>query len=199
MARNGSTKSRTSRRAAADPSPETLALIDPEGSAADADPVEVAKKILAQHLSMTAKSRHQLAQVLARREVPEAAAEAALARYTELGYIDDAAFARAWVESRQRTRGLAGSALRRELTQKGIDRELIDQVLADGVDDDSEREAASALVHKKLRAMRGVDNDAATRRLVGMLGRKGYGPGVSYAVVREALAQRDAEAELDAQ
>lgn len=179
------------RRPAADPSPETLALIDPEGSAADADPVEVAKKILAQHLSMTAKSRHQLAQVLAKREVPPAAAEAALDRYTELGYIDDAAFARSWVESRQRTRGLAGSALRRELNQKGIDRELIDQVLADGVDDASERDAALTLVHKKLRAMRGVDNDAATRRLVGMLGRKGYGPGVAYGVVREALAARE--------
>ena len=184
--------SRASWRPAPDPSPETLALIDPEGSAADADPVEVAKKILAQHLSMTAKSRHQLAQVLAKREVPAAAAEAALDRYTELGYIDDAAFARSWVESRQRTRGLAGSALRRELGQKGIDRELIEQVLADGVDDGSERDAASALVQKKLRAMRGVEDDTATRRLVGMLGRKGYGPGVSFAVVREALAERAA-------
>ena len=183
------------RRPAADPSPETLALVDPEGSAADADPVEVAKKILAQQLSMTAKSRHQLAQVLAKRDVPPTAADAALDRYTELGYIDDAAFARSWVESRQRTRGLAGSALRRELSQKGIDRELIDQVLADGVDYDSEREAASALVRKKLGAMRGVDNDAATRRLVGMLGRKGYGPGVSFAVVRDALAEQAAETE----
>ena len=196
MPRTKSTLSRTRRGAAADPSPETQALIDPEGSAADANPVEVAKKILAQHLSIAAKSRHQLAQVLAKRDVPSAAAEAALDRYTELGYIDDAAFARSWVESRQRTRGLAASALRRELRQKGIDRELIDQVLADGVDDDSEREAASALVHKKLRTMRGVDHDAASRRLVSMLGRKGYAPGVSYAVVREALANRASGADL---
>ena len=45
------------------------------------------------------------------------------------------------------------------------------------------------LVDKKLRSMRGVDADTATRRLVSMLARKGYSPGLAYSVVREALAQ----------
>ena len=83
---------------------------DPEGRESDADPVEVAKQIVLQQLSVSAKSRHQLAQVLARRAVPTEAAEEALDRFTELGYIDDAVFARSWVESRQRSRGLAASS-----------------------------------------------------------------------------------------
>ncbi len=141
-------------------------------------------------LSVSAKSRHQLAQVLAQRAVPESAAEAALDRFTELGYIDDAVFARSWVESRQRSRGLAESALRRELRDKGIDAEIIDSVLLECVDADSERVAAAELVDKKLRSMRGVDKDTATRRLVSMLARKGYGPGLAYSVVRERLAAR---------
>ena len=182
------------RRPAPDPSPETLALIDPEGSASDADPFEVAKQILLNQLAASAKSRHQLAQVLAKRAVPPEAAEQALDRFTELGYIDDPAFARAWVESRQRSRGLAASALKRELWQKGIDRELSDRVIAEVVDVDQEREAAATLVAKKLRSMRGVNNDTATRRLVGMLSRKGYGPGLAYEVVRQALAEGEGTA-----
>ncbi|HEX5018309.1 MAG TPA: regulatory protein RecX [Actinomycetes bacterium] len=175
-------------RPASDPPPESLALIDPEGSEDDADPVEVAKQILLTQLTASAKSRHQLAQVLAKRAVPQAAAEEALDRFTALGYIDDAAFAAAWVDSRRRSRGLAASALRRELRDKGIDAELVDRVLAESADPDAERDAARRLVDKKLRSMRGVDPETATRRLVGMLGRKGYRPGVAYEVVKQALA-----------
>jgi regulatory protein len=45
------------------------------------------------------------------------------------------------------------------------------------------------LVRKKLRTLRGVDDTTATRRLVGMLARKGYGSGLAYAVVRDELAE----------
>jgi regulatory protein len=152
-----------------------------------ADPVEVAKQIILKQLSHSPKTRHQLAQVLAKRNVSPDAASAALDRIAELGYIDDAAFARAWVESRHRSRGLAHSALRRELIQRGVDRDLIDEVLVEAVSVESEHAAARALVDKKLRSMSGVTDDAATRRLVGMLNRKGYSPGVALAVVREAL------------
>ena len=153
-----------------------------------ADPVEVAKQIILKQLSHSPKTRYQLAQVLAKRNVSPDAAAAALDRIAELGYIDDAAFARAWVESRHRSRGLAHSVLRRELTQRGVDRDLIEEALVEGVSVESERAVARALVDKKLRSMTGVADDAATRRLVGMLNRKGYSPGVAFAVVREALA-----------
>jgi len=153
-----------------------------------ADPVEVAKQIILRQLSHSPKTRHQLAQVLAKRNVAPDAAAAALDRIAELGYIDDAAFARAWVESRHRSRGLAQSALRRELTERGVDRDLIDEVLVEGVSVESERAAARALVDKKLRSMSGVSDETATRRLVGMLNRKGYSAGVAFTVVREALA-----------
>jgi len=68
--------------------------------------------------------------------------------------------------------------------------DLVDEVLLACVDSDAERIAASQLVDKKLRAMgsgRPVDRDTATRRLVGMLARKGYNSSVAYSVVRERL------------
>jgi len=178
-------------RAARERSPESEAFAEGIGPEADADPVDVAKQIVLSQISVSAKSRHQLAQVLARRAVPAEAAEEALERFTELGYIDDAAFARAWVDSRQRTRGLAAAALRRELRDKGIEAEIIDAVLLECVDGDAERVAAGDLVDKRLRSMRGVERDTATRRLVSMLARKGYSSSVAYSVVRDRLDQEE--------
>ena len=63
---------------------------------------------------------------------------------------------------------------------------MVDAALEE-IDPEREKEQARALVARRLRTMRGVDRDAQTRRLAGFLGRKGYGPGVSYQVIREAL------------
>jgi regulatory protein len=118
--------------------------------------------------------------------VPDEAAEAVLDRFTEVGLIDDAAFARMWVSSRQSGRGLARRALGAELRARGVDPEVA-AVAVQSVDDDDERAAARRLVERKLPGMRRLDRATATRRLIGMLARKGYGGGLAAAVVREAL------------
>src|SRR6187455_603380 len=56
--------------------------------------------------------------------------DGAITRMTELGMLDDDAFARAWVESRDRSRPRGERAIRVELGQKGVDRAVIDEVLA---------------------------------------------------------------------
>lgn len=61
------------------------------------------------------------------------------------------------------------------------------------VTDDDERARAAELVAKKLPSMRHVERSKQVSRLVGMLARKGYGGGVAYAVVREALGDLDAD------
>lgn len=154
-----------------------------------ADPESVARSICLRALTGAPKTRQQLADLLARRGVPEEAAIAVLDRFGEVGLIDDAAFARAWVTSRQAGRGLGRRALRAELRAKGVD----DQVAASAValvDDDDEREAARRLVERRLPGMARLDRVTATRRLVGMLARKGYSGGLAAAVVREALDAR---------
>lgn len=152
----------------------------------DADPESVARKILLDQLSIKARSRHELEERLARRNVPEEVATRLLDRFEEVGLVDDEAFARAWVESRQRTRSLARTALAVELRRKGIDDETTKAVLAE-VDPGDEEAAARLLVQKKLRTLRGLDPQVATRRLVGMLARKGYAPGLAFSVVRQEL------------
>lgn len=157
----------------------------------DPDVEDVARTILLNKLSAAPRSRAELAEHLSRKHVPDDVAARLLDRFEEVGLIDDEAYARAWVESRQRSKGLASSVLARELRRKGIDDELCAEVLAD-VQPDDERAAAHRLVQKKLRSMHGLDDTTRIRRLTGMLARKGYAPQVAFDVVREEL---DAEVE----
>ena len=154
----------------------------------DADQEAVARKILLDQLTGQARSRSELAGKLAKKGVPDALSERLLDRFEEVGLVDDEAFARAWVQSRQPGKGLARRALAQELRRKGVDDEVA-QVALDEVDPDDEVEAARALVRRKLRTAVRLDRDVAVRRLTGMLARKGYPSGVCFRVVREELEQ----------
>jgi regulatory protein len=149
------------------------------------DPEAVARNLCLRALTGAPKTRQQLADLLAGRGVPDDAAEAVLDRFTEVGLIDDAAFARAWVSSRQAGRGLARRALSAELRAKGVDADVA-AAAVEVVDDDDERAAARRLVERKLPGMRRLDRATASRRLIAMLARKGYGGGLAASVVREA-------------
>jgi regulatory protein len=138
------------------------------------------------------RTRAELAKVLARREISAEVIAEVLDRYDEVGIIDDAAFARAWVTSRHHGRGLARRALANELRQRGVDADVAGEAL-ETLDPESEAATARALVDRKLRTATGAP-DAVFRRLVGMLARKGYPAGVAIPAVKDALAARDAEA-----
>jgi regulatory protein len=133
-----------------------------------------------------------LAKALARKQISDEVIAEVLDRYDEVGIIDDAAFARAWVSSRHQGRGLARRALAVELRRHGVDAEVANEAL-ETLDEDDEAETARALVDRKLRTATGTP-EAVFRRLVGMLARKGYPAGVAIRAVKDALAARDAEA-----
>ena len=141
---------------------------------------------------MAPRSRLQLSRKLAERNVPLDVAEAVLDRFEEVQLIDDAEFARMWVRSRSQSRKLAKSAIRRELTEKGIEPDDAEEALSQLSDEDEEI-AARELVERKLRP--GVDlsdraeRDKCTRRLASMLARKGYAPSTAFRIVGEVLAQ----------
>ncbi len=164
-------------------------MTDHPAGAPPEDPAEVARQIVLRRLTDQPRSRAELATVLASKGVPDEVAGRVLDRFEEVGLVDDAAFAAAWVSSRHRGRGLGRRALAHELRRKGIDGELAQMALA-SVDDDDERAVAADLVQRKLQAMRRLDPPSAQRRLVGMLARKGYSLGMAFSVVREALADR---------
>ncbi|MFE3122185.1 recombination regulator RecX [Streptomyces hydrogenans] len=152
------------------------------------DPAERARAICLRLLTGTPRTRRQLADALRKREIPDDIAEEVLARFEDVGLIDDAAFADAWVESRHHGRGLARRALARELRTKGIDPGLVQEAV-NQLDSEQEEVTARELVERKLRATRGLERDRRLRRLAGMLARKGYPEGMALRVVRQALEE----------
>ena len=116
----------------------------------------------------------------------------AIGRLTELGVLDDEAFAQAWVESRDRARPRGERALRSELAQKGIDRQVADRVLSERRDAGSTGEAGEAgevgqmgggpdalaaarLLERHARTLaRVVDPRARRQRAYALLARNGF-------------------------
>jgi len=123
---------------------------------------------------------------MTRRAVPEDVIERVLDRFGEVGLIDDAAFAAAWVDSRHHGRGLGRRALAAELRRKGVAEEVAADALS-VVTFDDEVAAAEQLVRRRLTSMSGLPRDVQTRRLVAMLGRKGFGASLAYRVVTTAV------------
>jgi regulatory protein len=153
---------------------------------AESDPESVARTIGLAMLDRAPRTRAELATGMAKRGVPAAAAEVVLDRFAEVGLIDDAAFATAWVDSRHRGRGLARRALANELRVRGIDADVAGEALM-AVTTDDEAVAAQALARRRLRSMSGLSRQVQTRRLVAMLGRKGFGGSLAYSVVRQVV------------
>lgn len=167
--------------------------VDEQALGPDADPESVARTILLDQLTGRARSRRELADKLADKGVPDDVATRLLDRFEEVGLVDDDAFARSWVAGRHAGKGLGRRVLAQELRRKGVDDEVVKGALEE-LDPDEETEAARSLVRKRLRSLSGVDDVTATRRLVGMLARKGHSPGTAYAVVRDELAAAGREA-----
>ena len=161
----------------------------------EADPFSVAKNIALRQLSLAPKTRFQLEQALAKKGVDTEIAKASLDRLTEVGLIDDLAYAGMFVRSKCVAKKISRSVLRMELRQKGVSDEHIEEALLQVTDDDEYR-MASELVVKKLRSMAGIEKAVIERRLYGLLARKGYHSGVVLRVIKEQLSEFSADQEL---
>ena len=114
--------------------------------------------------------------------------EGAIQRLTELGVIDDAAFARAWVDSRDRARPRGGRALRQELARKGIERPIADETLADRDIErpDADEAAARRLLDRHAGALaRVADPRVRRQRAYALLARNGFDPDLAGALARD--------------
>lgn len=155
--------------------------------------VEQAKEACLRLLAVRARSRAELAQRLAAKGFTPDITERALDRFTEVGLVDDAAFAEQWVHSRHTFSGKGKQALAQELRRKGISQSDAAPALA-AITADDEEERAAELVRRKLRTMPpNLDRDKTIRRLVGMLARRGYPQSTAFTVVKAELAQAQSD------
>lgn len=108
--------------------------------------------------------------------------DAAIAQASDLGALDDAAFARAWVADRGVVRGYGVARLQAELRRRGVPDELAQHALA-VLDERDEMESATKLARAKAGRMANhLDPQTVARRLVGYLVRRGYDAGVARRV-----------------
>ena len=154
------------------------------------DPYDVARSIVLRQLTMAPRSRKQLEDKLRAKGCADEVAQTVLDRMTDVGLVDDEAFASMVVRSQHATRGLGRRGIAQELRRKGVDDELIREQL-DGIDDEAERDRAIELARKKMRSMQGAEYVVQQRRLAGMLARKGYSPSLVMSVVREVLQDQE--------
>jgi regulatory protein len=134
--------------------------------------------------------------------------EGAIDRLLAVGLLDDLEFARAWVRSRDASRPRGEQALRRELVQKGLDREVIGTVLEErgrasdpesATDGRSSDHAAAERLLARRRSMleRVADPAERRRRAYALLARNGFDPEVCAEAVREFTAVADSPGDAD--
>ena len=185
---DGERKQRTPRPTIAD-RVESGALAGPELT-------EHAREAILRTLTAAPKSRRQLMDAMTRKGYPVEVLEPILDRFEEVGLVDDAEYAAMIVRTRHGERGLSRRAIAQELRRKGIDDDTATDAL-DQVDEDDETTAARDLVQRRLARTTGLEREVRTRRVVGMLARKGYSPGLALTLVREELAREGESADED--
>jgi regulatory protein len=172
-----------------------------ERHAAIDDP-EVVLKAAARFLEVRPRSVEEVRRHLTGKGYRPELVEPAVARLTELGMLDDAAFARAWIESRDRARPRGEAILRRELAHKGIDREVAATLLDERRERETDadvpygegadlRAAERLLAHRRAALARIADPRVRAQRAYALLARNGFEPDVCRAASAQFVDESD--------
>ncbi len=127
------------------------------------------------------RSESEIRQKLASNDIPEEVIEDVIVRLRRSGLVDDQQFARAWVENRSEFRPRSRRAMSIELRQHGLNREAIDQALAD-VDEEA---LAYKAAQKQARKLAHLETAEFRRKLYGFLARKGF----DYEVITSVISR----------
>jgi len=131
-----------------------------------------------------AKSKGELLAHLKKRGVADEVANATIYKLTQNGLIDDAEFAKAWVQSRHNAKKLSKRIIAGELRTRGVNQNSIDEAL-DEIDEEAEYRTAFGLAMKKYSTISRMEPEVQIRRIQSLLQRKGFGFGTIGRVIRE--------------
>ncbi|MBI4537633.1 MAG: regulatory protein RecX [candidate division NC10 bacterium] len=144
-----------------------------EGTAGETDPSGAWEAAVAL-LAMRARSSEELRRRLRQRRFSREEIEAAIARLTAAGYLNDAAFALQWALARQARQGLGPARLARELKAKGVGDGEVAAALESLRGERDERQVAAEAAAQRMKGLRGLPAEAARRRLAASLERRGF-------------------------
>ena len=148
------------------------------------DTPEHARRYAQRLFQLRPRSCRELRQRLVRKGFSEAVTEETLAFFEKVGYLDDLKFATLWVTSRLNSRPRSRAMLRRELAEKGVAGDIVEQVLRTLTEDD-DREQARRIARRQWMHSKSLGQDRARRRVAGYLSRRGFSRGLIYAIIKE--------------
>lgn len=172
-------------------------------------------------LSYRPRSAREVEQRLRKKGYQPNQIEAAIARLSKHGYVDDREFARFWINNRQTFSPRGPRLLRSELRQKGVSSEIVEEILAEHREEQTERAeqaaevaaiyniqedepapgtdeaTALALARKRFRLLSSLDPITQKRRLSGFLARRGYSYDTIDAVMKRVLAPEDVDSDIE--
>jgi regulatory protein len=154
----------------------------------DADDLVAAKQVATRQLAYRPRSTSELRQTLHQRGFGDRIIDQVIERFTALGYLDDADFARRWIQTREELAPRGARLLKQELRQKGIGAEMAEEAIAAAEVDDFD--AAMRIAQRRVSKMTGLDRDTQRRRLAGYLERRGFAYDVIRTVDREFFETR---------
>ncbi|WP_344735823.1 regulatory protein RecX [Microbacterium awajiense] len=170
--------------AGAPESPPTIDTADAE-TVASAEVRSRAEKALLKRLVSRPLSVSEARDFLAAREVGSADVDGIMESLLDYGYLDDAALAEQLVHVGVERRSQGRRVIAQTLARRGIPREVAAAALGALPDDDAERALETA--RAKARSMSGLDRQVALRRLLGQLGRRGFGGSTAMSAAQQAL------------
>lgn len=161
-----------------------------DGEISHSQALDLARESALRTLAATAKSRFELQGSLLRKGHAASIVEPLLARFEEVGLLDDAAYAAALVRARMSDRGYSRRALANELRRRGIAEDLVRNVLSE-ISETEETRAAREFATKVAHRTTDLPDDIRLRRIVTALGRRGYSAEIAYRIAQEVAAEND--------
>lgn len=165
--------------------PAQIAVLQEEGVE------DLAFQRAVRYLGMRPRSVAEVESYLQEKGYLEATVTAVLEKLRSHQYLDDEAFARFWIDNRNRFRPRGTPALRQELRQKGLERETIDAAL----DEQDDEQAAWVAAETKLDRWADLDKEEFDKKLMGHLARRGFSYAICRATTRRAWDQLHADVE----
>ena len=131
---------------------------------------ERGKEIALRLITNRPRSIKEIRDRMREKDVEESARDRVITRFEELELLDDVAFARYWIDQRARFNPRGIPMLRQELRQKGVDQQIIQDLLNE-LDNSS---AAMKAAEKKVRSLSRYGEEDFRKKLSGFLQRRGF-------------------------
>lgn len=145
------------------------------------------------YLTPRARSIQETRRYLDRRGVDADTVGRVIQELERRGLLDDRAFVRDWIQWRQRSRPAGSARIQQELRRKGIDADLLDEVMTEQAGELDSVTAAMAVVRRQRRHYERLEQNTAYRRMLGMLARRGFPQNTARTAVQQVWEewQRD--------